>query len=372
MLTGGGRRYVWSMSFLSSPRLAILFALVSCGGIVDDDSARRPNEPGPSPGSEQSGTPSPSAPALPDSPPCTTAPAGVETIVDLATSPGDLGTTTGPIVVDDRYVFTDTNRGLFRAPKCGGPAVRIAENSPGQYSASGLVQDASFIYLAATAPVRGGFVRRIAKDGSGVVELASSTGELFGLALARPPSEDVARLYWTEKNASSGTVRSLRLLAGATADTVATIPIAYSFGPFAADASGVTFFALDGSNHGTFYRHPWTGIERLGRGATPYAITSDATYFTFGHTGANGVARLASTERVAEAKAPCGLAKRDDTLFWSDMSRRTIERCQLADASSCNAIRVISSGEDDPRQVAVDDIAVYWATRRGLLRRAPH
>lgn len=362
------------MSFLSSSRLAIFFALVSCGGLVDEDGARRTNNPGRRAASDPVETPSSSAAALPDSPPCTTGPAGVETIADLAVAAGDLGTTTGPIVVDERYVFADTNRGLFRAPKCGGPAVRIAENSPGQYSASGLVQDASFVYLAATAPVRGGFVRRIAKDGSGVVELASSSGELWGLALARAPSEDIARLYWVEKNAGGGTLRARRP-DGATTETVATIPIAYSVGPFAADASGVTFFALDGSsNYGTFYRHPWTGIERAGRGATPYAITSnmDATYFTFGHTGANGIARLSTTERIAEAKAPCGLAQRDDTLFWSDMSRGTIERCRLADANSCDASEVISSGEDDPRQVAVDDIAVYWATRRGLLRRAQH
>lgn len=358
------------MSLLSSSRFAVLFALVSCGGIVDDDGSRRAGDPRSRSPSDPTETPSPAAAALPDSPPCKAAPTGIETVADLAISPGDLGTTTGPIVVDDRYVFADTNRGLFRAPKCGGPAVRIAENSPGQYSASGLVQDASFVYLAATAPVRGGFVRRIAKNGSGAVELASSSGELFGLALARSPSEDVARLYWVEKNAGGGTLRARRL-DGTAAETVATIPIAYSFGPFAADASGVTFFALDGSNHGTFFRHPWTGIQRVGRGATPYAITSDAMYFTFGHTGANGVARLASTERVAEAAAPCGLAKRDDTLFWTDMSRGSIERCRLADASSCGATEVIANGEDDPRQMAVDDVAVYWATRRGLLRRAP-
>src|SRR5687768_9877968 len=170
------------MSFLSSCRFAIVFALVSCGGLVGDDVAQRGNEPG-SPGApEPAATPES---RLPDSPACTTPPTGAETVVDLAVSPGDLGTTTGPIVVDERYVFADTNRGLFRAPKCGGPAVRIAENSPGQYSASGLVQDASFLYLAATAPVRGGFVRRIAKDGSGAIELATSSGELFGLALAR-------------------------------------------------------------------------------------------------------------------------------------------------------------------------------------------
>ena len=318
-------------------------------------------------------SPAAAAAALPDSPPCTTPPMGVETIADLAISPGDLGTTTGPIVVDERYVFADTNRGLFRAPKCGGPAVRIAENSPGQYSASGLVQDASFLYLAATAPVRGGFVRRIAKDGSGVVELASSSGDLWGLALARAPSEDIARLYWVEKNMGGGTLRARRL-DGATTETVAMIGTAYSVGPFAADASGVTFFVLDGSSiYGTFYRHPWTGIDTVGRGARPYAMTSemDATYFTFGHTGANGIARLSTTERVAEAKAPCGLAKRDDTLFWSDMSRGTIERCRLVDASSCDASEVISSDENDPRQIAVDDIGVYWATRRGVLRRAP-
>lgn len=361
------------MSFLSSSRFAIFFALVSCGGLVDDDGHRRATDPGSRPPSNPTETQSPAASAPPESPRCTTAPSGVETIADLAVAPGDLGTTTGPIVVDERYVFADTNRGLFRTPKCGGPAVRIAENSPGQYSASGLVQDASFVYLAATAPVRGGFVRRVAKDGSGVVELASSSGDLWGLALARAPADDIARLYWVEKNAGGGTLRARRL-DGATSETVATIPIGYSFGPFSADASGVTFFVLDGSsNYGTFYRHPWTGIERAGRGATPYAMTSemDATYFTFGNTGANGIARLSSTDRVAEAKAPCGLVKRADTLFWSDMSRGSIQRCRLVDASSCDAVDVIASAEDDPRQMAIDDIAVYWATRRGLLRRAP-
>lgn len=356
------------MSILSSSRFAVFFALVSCGGgVVDGDDHQRGSAPGSRAGSHPAATPEG---RLPDSPPCTTPPTGVETIVDLAASPGDLGTTTGPILVDDRYVFADTNRGLFRAPKCGGPAVRIAENSPGQYSASGLVQDASFVYLAANAPVRGGFVRRIAKDGSGVFEVASTSGELFGLALARPPSADVARLYWVEKNAGGGTLRAQRL-DGAAMETVAAIPIAYSFGPFAADASGVTFFALEGSNRGTFFRHPWTGIERAGRGATPYAITPDAAYFTFGHTGANGVARLSSAERIAEAAAPCGLAKREDTLFWSDMSRGSIQRCRLVDANSCAGVDVIASGESDPRQMTIDDVAVYWATRRGLLRRGP-
>lgn len=353
---------------------ALAFVVLSaCGGLVDTNAHEATPERTPSSGG--SSPPDPGAASRPDdSPVCTTPPAGVETIADLAIAPGDLGTTTGRIAVDERYVFVDTNRGLFRVPKCGGPAARIAENSPGQYMASGLVQDTHFVYLAATAPVRGGFVRRIAKDGSSVAELASTSSELFGLALARSPNDGVMRLYWVEKNAGGGTLRAQPVDAAAATETVATIPIAYSFGPFVADASGVTFFALGASNDGTFYRHPWSGITTAGTGAAPYAIEGDVAtstvYFTFGHTGANGIARLSTTGRLAESKAPCGLAKHGETLFWSDMSEGTVSRCIL-DGDACAGAFVIASAEDDPRQLTIDDVAVYWAIYRGVLRRAP-
>jgi len=291
----------------------------------------------------------------------------MEVVVDLGAADPEHGLVADRFVLDDRFAYVDTNRGLYRAPKCGGSAVRIAENDPGQYSASGIVQDATSIYLAASAPVKGGFVRRIAKDGSGAVDLASSSGELFGLALAND------RLYWVEKTASSGIVRA-RSLGGAAVETMGTVPIAYSYGPFVADASGVTFFALNGSNYGTFYaRRDGAAFTSAGDGSAPFEIVSaagGALYFTYGHTGVNGVARLPGGSRVADAVAPYGLAERGGSLYWSDMSAATVSRCTITDGS-CTGVKIVASGEDDPRHVAVDDLAVYWVTRRGTVKRAP-
>jgi hypothetical protein len=361
--------------------LATLTLLAACGGAIQPDGGDGPGAGAKDERPVGPGVEGQEGPVVtpPTAPPCA-APSGIET---LATLGEDGGATTGKLLVDDHFVYVDTNRGTTRVAKCGGPAVSIADNAPGQYAASGFVQDAAFVYLAASAPVAGATIRRIAKAGGLVEELARGR-DLFGLALAPVDANGGARLYWVEKAASGGSLRVMHL-ADRTAETVAQLPVAYGYGPFVADASGVTFFAHTGNNRGTFYTHPWSGVVPLGTTANPYGIVAregqggPATlYFTFGHTTENGVARLSrgaeeAIALAAPARAPHGLAEKDGTLYWADSAAGTVQRCVLsAESSLCaSAPESIATGEDDPRNVAVDAEAVYWATRKGTLKRAP-
>jgi hypothetical protein len=364
------RRWVVSSSLL----------LAACGGRLGDGVAPPEGTDDPR-GPSAGGAPTPASGET-DPPGDCTAPVGLETVTNLA---DDGGTTTGRIVVDDRYLYVDTNRGTMRVRKCGGRPLRLANNDPGQYTATGFVQDAAFLYLASNAPLKGGSVRRIAKAGGAVDELVSGR-EAHGLALAPLDANGPARLYWIDKTPSGGNLRATRLDDGSTT-TVATVPVALAYGPLLADAAGVTFFVTGGSNYGSFYVHPWQGLAMRGGAASPFEIVAGPVhdgrtvqlYFTFGHTGRNGVGRLPRAdaanpaELAAESKAPFGLAQRDGVLYWSDMSAGTVSRCRISPESSrCDgAPELLATGEDDPRHLTTDETSIYWATRRGLLKRAP-
>lgn len=357
-----------------------LFLLTACGGRIDGSPGDTDREPSRASPPSTGGAPAPGGGAEATS--ACESPRGMETIANL----GEEGVATaGRIVVDERFLYIDTNRGTFRVRKCGGPAVLLASNEAGQYTASGFVQDSSFLYLASNAPLKGGFVKRIAKAGGSVEELASAR-EAHGLALAPADTHGPARLYWIDKTGAGGNLRLTRLDDRSTT-TVASVPVALSYGPFLADGTGVTFFVTGASNYGTFYVHRWSGISMLGGAASPFELVAGAAhdgqtktelYFTFGHTGRNGVGRLtravaSPAELTAEAKAPFGLAQRAGVLYWSDMSTGTVSRCPISpDTSRCEvAPEVFATGEDDPRYVVTDEDSVFWATRRGVVKRAP-
>jgi hypothetical protein len=268
----------------------------------------------------------------------------------------------------------------MRVRKCGGAASKIADNAPGQYTASGLVADADAIYLAAISPVNGAFVRRIPKDGSAPTDLATNAKELFGLALVG--SGDDEKLYWVERGGGSDSLREMRL-ADRSVTTVASLAVAYAYGPFLGDATGVSFFAQTGSNSGTFYTWTQKTLTSLAAGTSPVDLVpglgesgAPDMYFSFGHTGANGVSRLSrsspsSPVRIADASAPYGLVQRDRVLYFTESDTGSVMRWTLSDDGTWQMTFPVASGEDDPRFLAVDDHAIYWATWRGLLRRAP-
>jgi hypothetical protein len=233
----------------------LLVSVVSCGGETDPSSQPWVTTPGASSGGSGSGSAA-AAPAGEPATPCE-APTTVETIADLHADPNLV---TGRLVVDATHLYVDTNRGTMRVRKCGGAApVKLADNDPGQYTASGLVADADALYLAAVAPVTGGFVRRIPKNGGPATELATNAKELFGLTLAG------GRLYWVERTGGADALREMRLADGTVA-TVASLSVAYAYGPFLGDTAGVSFFAQTGSSSGTYYTWTPAGLTVLASG----------------------------------------------------------------------------------------------------------
>lgn len=287
-----------------------------------------------------------------------------------------LDATAGRLVVDANAVFVDTNRGVFRVPKCGGLPSLLSQNDPGEYAATGIAEIDSDVFITAEAPVRGGVVRRVGKSG-GHEDLVSSSNALFGLARKGP------RLVWVEKTASSGRVFTMAVGDGSAASLI-DVPIAYAYGPIIADDLGIVFYAELGNNHGNLYdARDGAGSVAVGVAQRPVELIEGLgpldLYFTFGHTGNNGIAHVTRGEDathqdlVAHGRAPYGLARRGAVLYWSDAAQGTIQRCDLSPSNPriCENQRLIAAGENDPRFVAIDDGAVYWATNSGVLKRAP-
>jgi hypothetical protein len=138
---------------------------------------------------------------------------------------------------------------------------------------------------------------------------------------------------------------------------------------------------MSSSNNGTYSTWSFaTGLRTVSAGPAAVDLVGGSLpgaemYFSFAHTGANGVAHLARSASSTPAmmtpgSAPHGLVRHGDSLYFTDISRNTVTKCVLTSATTCEAT-VIAEKEEDPRFLAVDDLAVYWTTRRGLLRRAP-
>lgn len=303
------------------------------------------------------------------SPPCAP-PSKIETLATL-------DATAGRLVVDANDVFVDTNRGVFRVRKCGGPPEKLSQPEPGQYAATGMVQYDDDILITTSAPTRGGFVRRISKaEGRNDDVFATAATELFGLGVEH------SHLVWVEKGQMGGRLWKHDFIGGSST-VIIDVPIAYSFGPIVADELGVVFYAEEGNNHGILYDVRDTSSVATGVSEQPIEIVigidPSHLYFTFGHSTNNGVSHVARGEDashqqvVALARAPYGLSRRRSSLYWSDSTEGTISKCDLSplDPLVCARRAVIASGEDDPGFVTTDESAVYWSTNRGLLKRAP-
>lgn len=366
---------------MRTPFFASLLLLGACGGGVT-----AVEETTPTPGGSATGA----APTTPgDLPPEPTEacapPTGVETVADLR---GDGNLAAGRLVVDDRHVFVDTNRGTFRIRKCGGAPGLVAANDPGQYTAVGLVldpRDARYLYLASNAPMRGGFVRRIAKDGSGATDIATTPKEAFGLAYV---DDGAGSLFWINRGQSSDTLMQQGVRSGQPS-AVATLATAVSYDAFAADPGGVSFLANgSGASSGSYFTYaPKLGVRPIASGAAamdavlgpPDSIgEATAIYAVVSHTTSNGVARIprdgsaGSPTILAPATAPMGIARRGQVLYFTDASTGDVSSCVLDRAgTTCDVRFPTASGEDDPRFIVADEQAIYWATRRGLIRRAP-
>ncbi len=278
------------------------------------------------------------------------------------------------VAVDASHVYfaSFTNGFVARVPKAGGKVEKIA--STGAFLARKVAVDASHVYWSSDDSP--GAVSRCLVTGCvGAPEVLATPQRPTGLAL------DSTSVYWADRNTTE--LRRRPIAGGAevhAADSTGGPPIAVAVDQsqlfWLADFSGeVQGRASDG---GTF------SIGTSGTSGRDLAL--DGTFVYWGaalNLGDDGrISRAPRTgagpsELVGPAKGePVSLAVDAKLLYWTAWERKTDGGVITAGVYSCApagcgaAPTTVAAGQDLPRGIALDDVAIYWGANGVVMKLA--